>query len=50
MSNRMIRGRADAAMDIVVYVIMILMSIIFLYPVTTIAKPMTDWNSPTAVE
>lgn len=33
MSNRMIRGRADVAMDIVVYVIMILMSIIFLYPV-----------------
>ena len=33
MSNRMIRGRADVAMDIVVYVIMILMSIIFFYPV-----------------
>lgn len=33
MSNRMIRGRADVAMDILVYVIMILMSIIFLYPV-----------------
>ena len=33
MSNRMIRGRAYVAMDIVVYVIMILMSIIFLYPV-----------------
>lgn len=33
MSNRMIRGRADVAMDIVVYAIMIFMSIIFLYPV-----------------
>lgn len=33
MSNRMIRGRADVAVDIIVYAIMILMSIFFLYPV-----------------
>ena len=33
MSNRMIRGRADVVIDIAVYIIMILMAIIFLYPV-----------------
>lgn len=33
MSNRMIRDRADVAMDIIVYAIMILMSVIFLFPV-----------------
>ncbi|MDO4867514.1 MAG: carbohydrate ABC transporter permease [Clostridia bacterium] len=32
MTERMIRGRKDTALDIVVYIIMILFAVIFLYP------------------